>query len=141
MNLCLILQMLICFVPISLKQKRERGCLKMKTWMSKSIERRSMFMLHVWDQVTLVWNTRETGDIYFSLNWNQDRIWYFIIWGLKCIISPCRNVNLKTQKQSFCQSINMFKLTWSSSRELGANISRTIISAVRVFCTVTTYWK
>ena len=38
--------------------------------MSKSVEQRSMFMLHIWyqSQVTIVWNTRETGYIYAHVN-------------------------------------------------------------------------
>ena len=42
-----------------------QGSLGVKTWMSKSIERVSVFKQHIWDQsqVTTVWDTGETGDI------------------------------------------------------------------------------
>ena len=38
-----------------------------EAWLSDVIEREFLFQVHFWDQshVTIVWNTRETGDI----NW------------------------------------------------------------------------
>ena len=54
----------VCF------EKRCGGRSTVEAWISNVIKRVCLFQIHFWDQshVTIVWNTRETGDINTPLH-------------------------------------------------------------------------
>ena len=69
-----------------------------------NVEREFLFQIHFWDQshVTIVWNTRETGDIVFSISiWQKELVLYTYLFSWEYKYKNCMPILTWSDNQTW----------------------------------------